>query len=262
MENTMESKWWEGYLVRYLVGTAIGTAISLAIAESIIRNNSATYDLPSLLQSKAADTTVISIALVICGFCYCYMASAPLTVFHATRMLNCQSPLGIRPTRMWLSWMVFGAFYLAFSVYASYTNSGMPDSTEIFLGWLVTPSIYICWSQLIRISELCLKETQSDKFKKYYTALSASRSSACQETMSKRSDFRESYTRLREHANSLFIVVCEISLGCAIVLALSSFETIQQKVATLILMICIWISPNILLWGLANDLERSLKDVS
>jgi hypothetical protein len=58
-------------------------------------------------------------------------------------------------------------------------------------------------------------------------------------------DHRETYSHLREHSNSVFIVLCEISLSGLIITAISVNPS--KDIARS-------------LWGQANRLESALKD--
>ncbi len=80
-------------------------------------------------------------------------------------------------------------------------------------------------------------------------------------------DVRESYTHLREHSNSVFIVVIEVSILCCL-LALNrspifSASTPSKFVPAgqiMLVGLAIWLVPMIFMWSRANFMERSFSN--
>ena len=62
--------------------------------------------------------------------------------------------------------------------------------------------------------------------------------------------FRETYTHLREHANSVFVVLCELALCGLIVGTLSIANADRPRAIAIVIGIVVgWLLPNVFLWG-------------
>lgn len=85
-------------------------------------------------------------------------------------------------------------------------------------------------------------------------------------------DIRESYTHLREHANSVFVVLIELCIlaGLLVLRQLQpafmnpgdpvALETAYWK--SVLILTGIWLVPTVFMWSLANRLERRFSDSS
>jgi hypothetical protein len=86
------SRWWEFYAVRYAMGTVVGAVVFyfLCCSTPVLR--------PLVFGAGPADANAVPVVpvkldtvqlalLVAYGLVYCYIASAPILVFHATRFL-------------------------------------------------------------------------------------------------------------------------------------------------------------------------------
>lgn len=83
-------------------------------------------------------------------------------------------------------------------------------------------------------------------------------------------DVRETYSHLREHSNSTFIVVLEICFTCLIILLIQLSKNLENLHAPLdynkllsygLGFLIFWSIPNVFMWSRANNLEKSfLKD--
>jgi len=70
---------------------------------------------------------------------------------------------------------------------------------------------------------------------------------------------RESYTHMREHSNSIFIVLLELSLASLVVFTLRfAPEDMVTRVEVVALLFFIWILPGVYIWSQANRLEAIL----
>src|SRR5271157_3260791 len=79
------ARWWEFYAVRYAMGTVVG-----AVAFSFLCSQR--QETQSLLFGTFASNAISLetprlILLAVYGSIYCYIASAPILVFHASRFL-------------------------------------------------------------------------------------------------------------------------------------------------------------------------------
>jgi hypothetical protein len=80
-------------------------------------------------------------------------------------------------------------------------------------------------------------------------------------------DVRDTYTHLREHSNSVFIVVIELAI-LALFMAVTSDRSITQTHAAnierigLFLMfgLALWMIPTVFMWARANSIEVEFAD--
>jgi len=77
------NRWWENYLVRYLMPSIAGTIIVLSLTDG--KPLRSLLVLP--LDATKIDATGAVLAFVY-GNLFCYIASYPILVFHATRVLD------------------------------------------------------------------------------------------------------------------------------------------------------------------------------
>lgn len=75
--------WWETYVIRYLVGTVVGGAILLFLNASDVSGLKENL-LPGITSLKSLDAGILTVIGAV-GFAYCYLASAPILVLHASR---------------------------------------------------------------------------------------------------------------------------------------------------------------------------------
>ena len=79
-ENT-NSRWWEFYFVRYFVGTVLGAIIVYVLTVSSDSALSASL-VPGVTKEISYPHLLLLAAY---GLAYCYIASGPVLVLHATR---------------------------------------------------------------------------------------------------------------------------------------------------------------------------------
>jgi hypothetical protein len=283
----MHGRWWEGYLVRYLLGTPIGGVCVLAIANKVLET------IPDYLKYRKeifdavirGDFTLNASAAVVLGFLalvYCYVASAPITIIHATRMFR--GDWYHRTARpIWLA--IFVALVALIYVSAVYTLARSIATArflaDLMVFFIALPALWVVFAQVLCIMRLHLDEkprpdvwfaspmyrrlcllltvrrvselpdADRGQFVRYYSELAIEREKA--------QGLRESYTHLREHANSVFIAVFEISLAALVYFVLDRAPSdFVIRVIILAAVIFVWLVPNVFLWAQANRLEASL----
>lgn len=93
-----ENRWWEYYFLRYFVGTVAG---AVAIVFLLNFPGSFWYH-PHLLTINAVGGLGIKeiTGIAALGFAFCYVASAPMLLLHATR-----AQLGLDPLRLRFNWI-------------------------------------------------------------------------------------------------------------------------------------------------------------
>jgi len=103
------SRWWEDYFVRYFVGTVIGAVVVVVLASHLTDSDLKPIFLDLLLDPKVASAKSL-IVIAALGLAYCYIASAPMMVLHATRgQLFKETP----PWFTWRFWTVVIGLFVA-----------------------------------------------------------------------------------------------------------------------------------------------------
>lgn len=286
-QSPPSTRWWEGYLVRYLIGTITGAAcavlIALAVAGDVLISKIATTEALAL----PAIFTPLALSAIAAGFLLCYVASTPITVIHAARMLGPHpSRSWLKPSLMWMVWWAFALLSLIFVLSANAIGRLHGYSTDVFLIVLAVPAAYVLIAQLAPMLALIedeaprenagngsvsanfrrwlLKgfspdfETRQNKFVSKYHELALARAQAGT------NDFRQTYTHLREHSNSIFIVALEISFTALLILVLgaSSAGTWRERILVVGIFGLLWMAPTIFIWAQANRLEATLAELA
>jgi hypothetical protein len=65
---------------------------------------------------------------------------------------------------------------------------------------------------------------------------------------------------LREHSNSVFIVLLELSLGALLWLMMRGQPDPASRLGAGAIVMVLWLVPNVYLWGQANRLEAALRE--
>lgn len=282
-QNAQSTRWWEGYLVRYLIGTITGAGCSLAIALIV-----AGIDISSVTENSKIDSlgnllTPILLLSLATGFLLCYVASTPITVIHAARMLGTHpSRPEWKPANMWMLWWLTSLAILIILSIANAFNIWLNYSSIVFLLILAIPATYVFFAQIAPMLALLVDADAENKKStpgfwqksqiKLLKVLSPEFSPGENKFVEKyheiaharahvgTSDFRQTYTHLREHSNSIFIVALEISFTALIILMLifGNAPTWRERIMQVCILVLLWIAPTIFIWSQANRLEMSL----
>lgn len=234
MENASNSRWWEMYLVRYITGSVVG-----AVIVYIILKKSGIDLIPCLDEIKNSNLIVLS-AL---GFAYCYLASAPITLLHATRSLF-SKPGGVGISNF-LSGVLLSFVGMVFALLAWGTY-------QYFLGLAIVVGVILAYVYYSAINSF--RKTKHDgQWHVWYSSLAISREKGSKE-------FIESYRHLREHGNAFFIVILEIALAIPLFMIVSLPVEMEMKVAVMLCVTIVWLSTGMVCWMLGNSLEQYLID--
>lgn len=239
-----ENRWWEFYFVRYFVGTAIGAIIVLFLATAKSPLTSRQGDIASifkiLIPEKLESANMIALTAV--GLAFCYIASAPILVLHATRgsLLKFRNAK-IKPFATCATAAIaLSAFQIHFLWSALSTKVTPWSSAEFYTG-----SLFLLTSTTVLVLQFSLLWVAMSGFEQnsfeYYKKLVRRRASA--DAAGK--EYIESYRHLREHGNAFLIVIFELLLGAAI------FYSPVPWGITLML----WIFPACLVWAFGTMLE-------
>lgn len=181
------------------------------------------------------------LALGAIGLGFCYIASAPILVLHATRGII---DSGDKSYKKWRNVFVSVCCLAAISCIGwMYYGSSQPSK----FGGGVVLALVLAFQWGLVISALGCKR---DVVNGYYARLSKARSSKSGDAP----EFIESYRHLREHGNAFFVLVCEVALGAI----LWSF----QISALSILILVLWIMPAVFVWMIGSNLERHFVEKS
>ncbi|MDX1442845.1 MAG: hypothetical protein R3270_03590 [Gammaproteobacteria bacterium] len=270
-DNYENSRWWENYLVRYFVPSIAGMLIITWIAE--VAGN----DFKNLLLLGGAtgkDGFASLILLFLYGNLFCYIASYPILVFHATRVLDF-------PKSKWKASFMDGYLITVLLVVTASIN-GYLDLEELSV--LVSLGLVVAFSgiQLIRIFKAMrhsnykgMKESASRGYV-FSVALSKRRGSHRIDTsdMAPESDdddrgltvtevknwkreIVETYRHMREHGNSAFIFSLELALA-GILIPIVTYDGMSglQKMASVGSMMFLWTIPAVFTHLYAQTFER------
>lgn len=223
--KSFSGRWWEFYFVRYFIGTVIGSGIVFYL---IFVNGMNLISGKSALDFFKELNGYAIFCLLALGLTYCYISSAPILVFHATR--------GIYIGRGWLS------------------NCGLIGQLVLAL---LFGALICCWLENIFVAvlfaivfviqgNLVLKALSSKRgiVLGYYGDLTKARADSSLGS----SEYVESYKHLREHANAFLIVIFEAALGVVLYFTDGLFASI--------VVLSVWIFPAAMIWLLGNVLEN------
>lgn len=256
-EKSSGGKWWEFYVVRYALGTVFGVLIVNLLVKSGL-------SLPFPDGSISEITKPEGLPLLLgYGLAYCYLASAPILVFHATRF-------SMRPTSF--RWLTLG--FLVASAVIAYIWSYHANKVSMKVLYVCSTLAIAMISFLIfsqgRALYIGLHDTQG--MWKFYRKLDQNR---------RNRDNRElidSYRHLREHGNAFFVVLLELVLGLCLFVAgkVSIFpadiivacasgdipcrENVSTGLLQTIILVLIWIIPAAVVWAIGCFLEAEFAN--
>jgi amino acid transporter len=246
--KSSSTRWWEFYAVRYAMGTGVGAIVFYFLCSANPGWRTLLFD--SGPPSAASPNTFVPVALkldrlqlgllVTYGLVYCYIASAPILVFHATRFL-----LQFR------SWWWLLRYMLVPTMIAIITWWSRNSAFWTILGFLFA---FIVWAQYWNAFEALFNGSQLYRF---YERLANRREQA------NVGGILDSYRHLREHGNSFFIVSLEIILGFALFAAGfygSKGASSENSFLLYLAILFVWIFPSVLVWLIATNFEREFSE--
>jgi hypothetical protein len=278
------NRWWEYYLPRYLMPSVAGVVIVNWLCSYGGDGLRALLGLPT--NGKSFDSSSL-ILLFLYGSLFCYIASYPVLVFHATRVMDFHKgkwqaiplrdgyittvvvvvfAMGIARTecRYWAAFLTVGVFagiqvgricgvlLHRFKV----KEHGEKVSDAYFYSYVLahrrgipveTTEKETRSPQVSRESSLTTEKEDEDEETR--TVLS--------HTNSWREEFMDTYRHLREHGNSAFIFILEIGLGALVFCILSKpNQPPTREIGAIGVLFGIWATPSMLVHLLAQHLER------
>lgn len=270
MAEESSSRWWEFYAVRYAVGTAFGGLFVFLffnmspVLKKLLFLGPA-YDDGGEQASHAAvsDAGLAPDQLVlygIFGLFFCLLSSAPALVLHATRAV--EAPWGKRASSgRFLSIIVLTtASAIAWNVFFIPETQNGIACVKFAAAWVF---LFVVVAQACRMLEVV---RQIDLVYCYAKRLSLKRKEAKIAGL----DIVESYRQLRDHGNSLMIVLLEMVLGVSLLILTGAIDKIldpslpepgaRQILLITFLMMVFWLLPGCCAWILGMQIERRFVD--
>jgi hypothetical protein len=235
-KSDSQIRWWEYYFVRYFPGTIVGALLILFLTGW---SGSSVHGLGLSAAGNFVDLKGSTItALAALGFVYCYIASAPILFWHATRAYLGLNPLSFR----WRFWIATGVIVIALTVLA---HVCFRLTTLNLLGLFLLVLITVIQAGMI----VTAHGDRLEKISSFYSDLATARA---------RKDpgvngYTESYRHLREHGNAVSIVCMEFVLAFVILTA--------PRRAVALLVLPVWVLPSAYAWFVATFLESRLKEL-
>lgn len=231
-------RWWEDYFVRYFVGTVIGTAVLLFVAHRLASHLPVAQRefIEALIFSPTKVDAKILIGVAASGLAYCYVASAPMMILHATRAQLFRSENRAEfGSHFWILLTVMLAIVVPVEALALFPISGFGP----YLGYLPLLLTLIPQMLLIAIAHGRGLET----VRTFYADLGVARSRELAG-----SGYVDSYKHLREHSNAYAIIALEFVF--AFVLLSVPSRPVHWAVA-----IVLWVLPAAYCWFIGTFLE-------
>jgi hypothetical protein len=275
------NRWWENYLVRYFLPSLAGMLIVYWIGRLAGALPYAPQVLPKDWNSF---NTAHLILWLLLGSLYCYIASYPALVFHATRIIDFRNVEGQFATKFpyWLvnPYLSSTAFAIIVGVFAlmggRWRGWGavaivfLFSSAQTWRIWRVFSALgrfglddlfnakrdaSIAYAYLRTLSDrrggTGEEVSNGERFEESYERLDGSTA------IKDAKDFVDSYRHLREHGNTAFIVLLEIALYWVMVLVLESGNTRPIESGVMFsAVIFLWVLPSVFIHFLAQHLER------
>ena len=259
--NTDSNRWWENYLVRYLTPSIAG----VIIVNWIIGGNDdlrAFLYLPRPSNTESITTQQLTL-LFLYGNLFCYIASYPILVFHATRTLS------FKIQDSCVSWeknifdgyimtILLGVLMLVasrhgepYSFYMAFVLVSLFSFVQMFSLWKSTQN----GSMYALMDELGKKRSGCDGVGNCHIA-----SMDCKRTKYIH-EITSSYRHLREHGNTAFILLLEIILAGLIGCIISSkfFVSPSQQLSAVGVLVSIWILPSVFVHLVGQYLEQKFS---
>lgn len=240
------TRWWEFYTIRYGMGAVIGGVLFAALC----RDTPALRTLFSL--PKEGSVTGAELGLLAAyGLTYCYIASAPILVFHTARFgFTCRSSIK-RCSKAELCILgLLATIILATGCFSAAALGNKPDNEH----GLLAISVCFAYIVLILLEGACiwlsLRNVQA--MFDFYQKLAEKRELAQGEIV-------DSYRHLREHGNSFFIVTLELLLA---VILYSIGKTVPNhwQLTVYMCVIAAWLAPAAFVWLVSTSLERQFLE--
>jgi preprotein translocase subunit SecY len=262
------TRWWEFYFVRYAIGTMTGALlvnqvprISPQLGEILF------FGIPVGEDPLARATLLLGYGLL-----FCYIASVPILVAHAARFtmprvsdffpaskrekfsayFSCAADV--------VAIVLVGIWGLVLAVSFLFFGKNLKEQTFL-INWTIYVIIFILWVEWAILARLIVR---LDLAYQGMRKLASARA----EKQKEDGGFIDSYRHLREHGNSICIVILELVLGGALLGMLyvieadaSVLDKMNTYAAWAMPLLFFWMAPGAAIWRVAIAFERRFSDV-
>jgi hypothetical protein len=279
-------RWWENYLVRYLMPSIAGVAIVAWLLHTEPQMRAILFfgEKPASL-----DTPTLTL-LILYGNLFCYIASYPILCFHSTRVIDFKE---YKWKHSWLDGYIMSGTIASLYFISAYFLPAYKGLFSIFLLTFVFSAIQLFrFSRVLSTATRFRRFSPNTSLAFAYATILALRRSITLERKSsentrsnddqlsvhkllavsanqtdtrdtffqesrKHRDFIDTYRHLREHGNSAFIFILELTLATAISGIIKCFPGNPIMSLSLIsILLVIWSFPSMLVHLLAQHLEN------
>lgn len=268
------SRWWEFYFVRYTLGTLVGALFVHLIAKANPEIEKLLFFAQTGSKESIANAPLLGVPVLIgYGLAFCYIASIPILIFHAGRMAfwgalgsagaqDDQQALRTESKR-WNKYEKLSALALLITAIGFFCKivvisfpaleRGFRDD-EFVTGFLFISASLVVVLQVLTVFLILLRRNA------IYIRMKML-ASAREENRNK-GEFIDSYRHLREHGNSILILILEAILGgclLGIVYTLTGNPEIENELrhigsASFVLLL-FWVLPGGCVWIFASWIE-------
>jgi hypothetical protein len=279
------TRWWEYYLPRYLMPSIAGAAIVNWLCAYGGDGLRSLLLLP--IGGKSLDASSLTL-LFLYGNLFCYVASYPVLVFHATRVMDFSA--GRWKPRVLDGYLV--TMGLVTAVFFLRLISPQCRYWVAFVGTLIISGIQLARLRAVLSNRFTVPghgdAVNSAYFYSYVLAyrrgipaveevtdtsrdliaqtanLSTDDEEEKEEVRTRRShtnlwrrEFMDTYRHLREHGNSAFIFLLELALAALVFCVITKPEqTPEHQLGAIGFLFAIWSVPSVFVHLLAQHLER------
>lgn len=255
------SRWWEFYAVRYAMGSVIGGVIFFFLCKTHPALKSMLFGAEG---GKLDGTLVLLFAAF--GLTYCYLASAPMLVFHAGRfLLDRPDKRGASLKRLMITILPPALITIAFYHTGHWLmSSELWGIGRLFFTFVCALAALVMWPQYLAV---VLTLRKSKQLLRFYQRLATKRTDSTNGIV-------ESYRHLREHGNSFAIVLLEIVLAILLfsvgnfvptliekkILSTTTWQDSDYAIAY-VAVIFVWTLPAAFVWLIGTYFEREFSGV-
>jgi hypothetical protein len=186
--------------------------------------------------------------LAVYGLVYCYVASAPILVFHAGRFL-------IDPETTWKSILKGSGICAVFLLVGTFSGRFVAEGE-----WFAFTASCLILLLALEAAAVFFSVKRSEKLFEFYSKLAERRSEP-------KGEIVDSYRHLREHGNSFFIVFLELGLGVVLFEAskLGPQDSCRPGpvlgiVKIYLSVLVLWIFPAVCVWLISTLFERRFSE--
>jgi hypothetical protein len=253
------TRWWEYYLPRYLMPSIAGVVIVNWL--SAFGGDGFRFLLSLPIGEKPIDASSL-VLLLLYGNLFCYVASYPVLVFHATRSMDfCD---GKWPTHPLLDGYILTAV-LAFCAFLFHWVSPECRYWPAFMTAFIVAAVQIIRLWVVLSRPFRAKGHVDPVSAAYFYAYelahrrvtSADREEAEPDDTRWREEMIETYRHLREHGNTAFIFVLELALAALTYCVITKpGQSSTHQLAAIGWLFAIWAMPSIFVHLLAQHVEH------